>query len=82
MKLVLKILFLLLAIYQENISNAMVFVFENRFSETEFTCDVVEDKISVAATFKNDFATVVCGTPRVYTQVLKPLPSKGFIFRA
>ena len=28
-----------------------------------------------------DLEQVACVPPRVYTQVLKPLPSKGFIFR-
>ncbi len=32
--------------------------------------------------YLQESTNVACGTSRAYTQVLKQLPSKGFIFRA
>ncbi len=57
MKLLLKILFAILAIFQTNISEAKVFVFEATFSEIKFTFDNVESKNDSKLILENDFAT-------------------------
>jgi guanyl-specific ribonuclease Sa len=56
MKLFLKILFFLLAIFQTNISEAKVFVFDDVVSEIKFTADNVESKNHSNVISENDFA--------------------------
>jgi hypothetical protein len=55
MKLLLKILFFLLAIFQTNIIEAKVFVFSNAVSEISFTNDNVESINEPTKVSENDF---------------------------
>jgi hypothetical protein len=51
MKLFLKILFFILAIFQLNISEAKVFVFDGVVSDTKHKCEIVECKNEVVLFF-------------------------------
>ena len=62
MKLILKILFFLLAICYTNISEARVIVFDVVVSEIKISLDDLENKSKVATISENDFATT-CKNP-------------------